>query len=144
MARRFDVPGTLVEQVRDPARGPATADVLVGKASPGGKLQVTFPADATHFPSYDPNCADTSATGNCPLYPGVAGPSPFLAGATTSFRAITGMAVNGIFEGYRWYDKHNVTRARRHPAGGAQARAVQARRPGPRPVRQPDPARDGA
>jgi beta-glucosidase len=39
----------------------------------------------------------------------VAGPSPFLAGATTSYRTITGMAVNGIFEGYRWYDEHNVT-----------------------------------
>jgi len=38
----------------------------------------------------------------------VAGPSPFLAGATTSYRTITGMAVNGIFEGYRWYDEHNV------------------------------------
>jgi beta-glucosidase len=89
--------------------GPATADVLLGRASPGGKLPVTFPADATHFPSYDPNCTDTSATGNCPMYPGVAGPSPFLAGATTSFRTITGMAVNGIFEGYRWYDEHSVT-----------------------------------
>jgi beta-glucosidase len=89
--------------------GQATADILLGKADPGGKLPITFPADATHFPSYDPNCTDTSAIGNCPLYPGVAGPSPFLAGATTSFRTITGMAVNGIFEGYRWYDEHNVT-----------------------------------
>ncbi len=89
--------------------GQATADVLLGKADPGGRLPVTFPADATHFPSSDPNCTDTSVTGNCPLYPGVAGPSPFLAGATTSFRTITGMAVNGIFEGYRWYDEHNVT-----------------------------------
>jgi beta-glucosidase len=88
--------------------GPATADVLLGKADPGGKLPVTFPADATHFPSYDPNCTDTSVTGNCPLYPGAAGSSPFLAGATTSYRTITGMAVNGIFEGYRWYDEHNV------------------------------------
>jgi beta-glucosidase len=89
--------------------GQATADVLLGKADPGGKLPVTFPPDATHFPSYDPACTDTSATGNCPLYPGTAGPSPFLAGATTSYRTITGMAVNGIFEGYRWYDEHNVT-----------------------------------
>ena len=88
--------------------GLATADVLLGRADPGGKLPVTFPQDATHFPSYDPGCTDTSVTGNCPLYPGVAGPSPFLAGATTSYRTITGMAVNGIFEGYRWYDEHNV------------------------------------
>jgi beta-glucosidase len=89
--------------------GPATADVLLGKADPGGKLPVSFPADATHFPSYDPGCTDTSVTGNCPLYPGTAGPSPFLPGATTSYRTITGMAVNGIYEGYRWYDEHNLT-----------------------------------
>jgi beta-glucosidase len=89
--------------------GQVTAGVLLGKANPGGKLPVTFPADATHFPTYDPDCTDTSVTGNCPLYPGVAGPSPFLPGATTSYRTITGMAVNGIFEGYRWYDEHNVT-----------------------------------
>ena len=117
--------------------GEATADVLLGKADPGGRLPVTFPADATHFPTYDPGCTDTSSTGNCPLYPGVVGPSPFLSGATTSFRTITGMAVNGIFEGYRWYDEHHVAplypfgyglsyadfaysglRARRAPDGG--------------------------
>ena len=89
--------------------GAATANVLLGTVDPGGKLPVTFPADATHFPTYDPNCTDTSSTGNCPLYPGVVGPSPFLPGATTSFRILTGMQVNGIYEGYRWYDEHAVT-----------------------------------
>lgn len=88
--------------------GPATANVLLGAMDPGGKLPITFPADATHFPTYDPNCTDTSATGNCPLYPGVAGPSPFLPGATTSYRTITAMQVNGIYQGYRWYDQHDV------------------------------------
>jgi beta-glucosidase len=80
----------------------------LGRAEPGGRLPVTFPPDATHFPSFDPGCTETAPTGNCPLYPGVVGPSPFLPGATTSFRTITGMAVNGIFEGYRWYDEHGV------------------------------------
>jgi beta-glucosidase len=89
--------------------GPATANVLLGAVDPGGKLPITFPADATHFPTYDPNCTDTSATGNCPLYPGVVGPSPFLPGATTSFRFLTAMQVNGIDQGYRWYDQHDVT-----------------------------------
>jgi beta-glucosidase len=88
--------------------GPATANVLVGAVDPGCKLPVSFPADGTHFPTYDPNCTDASATGNCPLYPGVVGPSPFLPGATTSFRTITAMQVNGIDQGYRWYDARDV------------------------------------
>src|SRR6266545_4045189 len=88
--------------------GPATANVLVGKVDPGGKLPITFPADATHFPTYDPNCTDTSATGDCPIYPGVVGPSPFLPGTTTTYRTLTAMQVNGIDQGYRWYDQHKV------------------------------------
>jgi beta-glucosidase len=90
--------------------GPATADVLLGSANPGGKLPETFPADATHFPTFDPNCTDTSATGNCPLYPGVEQPG-FISGLH-SYRQITELDAtsgNGIFQGYRWYDKHNVT-----------------------------------
>ena len=47
--------------------GPATADVLLGNANPGGHLPVTFPADATHFPSFDPNCRPGDAGGLRPL-----------------------------------------------------------------------------
>jgi beta-glucosidase len=90
--------------------GPATANVLLGTTDPGGKLPETFPSDATHFPTYDPGCTDTSATGNCPLYPGVEQPG-FLSGLhgyrqTTELDAGSG---NGIFQGYRWYDEHGVT-----------------------------------
>jgi beta-glucosidase len=86
--------------------GPATADLLMGNANPGGKLPVTFPADATHYPQYDPNCTDTSTNGNCPLYPGVA-QTGFLGTDPHSYRTID-FTTNGIFVGYRWYDKHNV------------------------------------
>jgi beta-glucosidase len=83
--------------------GPATADVLLGKANPGGHLPVSFPADATHFPTYDPNCAVTPV-GSCPLYPGVVIP-PHSYRETTNLDAASG---NGIFQGYRWYDRHDV------------------------------------
>jgi beta-glucosidase len=89
--------------------GSATANVLFGRANPGGRLPVTIPTSADRTPMYDPKCTDTSPTGNCPMYPGVVGPSPFLPGATTGYRTITGMQVNGIYEGYRWYDKKGVT-----------------------------------
>jgi beta-glucosidase len=86
--------------------GPATANVLRGRSNPGGKLPETFPASATAFPTYDPGCTDTSITGNCPLYPGVAMPG-FVSGLH-GYRTITAMDVNGIFQGYRWYDEHHV------------------------------------
>src|SRR5262249_23212857 len=84
--------------------GPATADVLLGNPNPGGPLPVTFPADNTHFPSFDPNCNPATLAG-CDRYPGVI-QSPH------SYRTITDMdatAGNGIFQGYRWYDKNGVT-----------------------------------
>ena len=92
------------------AGGPATANVLLGVTNPGGKLPETFPADATHFPTYDANCTDTSSTGNCPIYPGVAQPG-FISG-NHGYREITNLDMasgNGIIQGYRWYDQHGVT-----------------------------------
>jgi beta-glucosidase len=92
------------------AGGPATANVLLGTTNPGGKLPMTFPASGTALPTYDPNCADTSSTGNCPIYPGVARPG-WVSGLH-GYREITALDMasgNGLFEGYRWYDKHAVT-----------------------------------
>jgi beta-glucosidase len=83
----------------------ATADALLGRDNPSGKLPVTFP-DGTKFPTFDPGCTDTSITGNCPLYPGTAQPG-FVSGLH-SYRTITNQLTNGIFQGYRWYDKHDV------------------------------------
>jgi beta-glucosidase len=71
--------------------GWATADVLLGRAGPGGRLPVTFPAAE----------ADTPVAGDPDRYPGVP-----LAGAPA------GQTVQhyseGILAGYRWYDHQGI------------------------------------
>jgi beta-glucosidase len=64
--------------------GPATANVLVGSAVPGGKLPMTFPAHESDAPTA------TSAL----RYPGVNNQEYYS---------------EGIFVGYRWYDQNNIT-----------------------------------
>jgi beta-glucosidase len=86
--------------------GVATANVLVGRVNPSGKSPVTFPASGTQVPQFDPSCTDPAVTGNCPLYPGVAGIGNL--GTPTSYRSID-YTTNGIFTGYRWYDKNDQT-----------------------------------
>jgi beta-glucosidase len=60
----------------------ATAAVLVGDAAPGGRLPVTFPKRAEDAPTFPTD-----------RYPGIDG---------------KGAYSEGIFVGYRWYDKQNV------------------------------------
>jgi beta-glucosidase len=63
--------------------GQATADLLLGRAVPGGKLPVTFPAREADTP-----------TATSPLrYPGVNGQEYYS---------------EGIFVGYRWYDQQRI------------------------------------
>jgi beta-glucosidase len=91
--------------------GPATARILLGEVNPGGKLPVTFPADPTRIPTFGADCnpgvisTNPPADGNCPLYPGV-----FLPGFVTglhSYKTID-FTTNGIFQGYRWYDRFEI------------------------------------
>ena len=80
------------------ASGPATAAVLAGEVSPGGKSPVTFPLSVEQLPEWDPGCTDARPDGNCPKYPGVAQ-------AGEPFRTLDYSAV-GTLNGYRWYDRN--------------------------------------
>ncbi|MDB4885238.1 MAG: glycoside hydrolase family 3 domain protein [Gemmatimonadetes bacterium] len=62
--------------------GAATADLLLGRASPGGRLPVTFPLRATDAPTAAPE-----------RYPGIRGIELYS---------------EGVFVGYRWYDEHGI------------------------------------
>jgi beta-glucosidase len=91
--------------------GPATARILLGDANPSGKLPVTVPTDASHIPTFSADCnpaaisANPPADGNCPLYPGVFEPG-FVSG-DHSYKTID-FTMNGLFQGYRWYDHFAV------------------------------------
>jgi len=79
-----DVPAILDTWYPGQEGGPATADLLIGAAVPGGKLPVTFPARESDAP-----------TATSPLrYPGVNGQEYYS---------------EGIFVGYRWYDQQGIT-----------------------------------
>jgi beta-glucosidase len=113
--------------------GPATANVVLGNVNPSGKTPVTFPdalapigqrfpqdtqpapcADNTGGPSYygQGNQPLPGNPGNCPLYPGIYTPG-FLGVNSHGYRTINysdgelgGVQGNGIFQGYRWFDKN--------------------------------------
>jgi beta-glucosidase len=71
--------------------GGATADILLGLANPSGKLPVTFPAAE----------GDTPTAGSLERYPGV--PLPGAPAGQTVERYS-----EGIFVGYRWYDRQSI------------------------------------
>jgi beta-glucosidase len=106
-----DVRGILEMWYPGQRGGPATANVLLGKVNPGGKLPVTFPANPGNMPTVSTGCTPAAITsnppndGNCPLYPGVFQPG-FVSG-NHSYKTIDYLT-DGIFRGYRWYDQFRV------------------------------------
>ena len=66
--------------------GAALARVLFGDVDPGGRLPVTFPPSDTQYPT----------AGDPAAYPGI--------GSDVFYD-------EGVFVGYRWYDRHGVTPA---------------------------------
>ena len=73
--------------------GWATADLLAGRAAPGGKLPVTFPAKLADAPARAPGHPERI---DPPTEPGMSGTNPDAPQVTYS---------ESIFVGYRWYDR---------------------------------------
>jgi beta-glucosidase len=88
--------------------GYATANVLLGKTDPAGRLPFTWPAALDQGPANQPathpertsNGVDSS--GNYCTNPGGGGPISSGPVCTTTY-------TEGIFEGYRYYDQQNET-----------------------------------
>lgn len=76
--------------------GWATADLLTGRASPGGKLPVTFPARLEDAPARAPGHPERI---DPPTAPGMSGTNPDAPPVTFS---------EGISVGYRWYDEQAI------------------------------------
>jgi beta-glucosidase len=77
------VEGVLQAWYQGAATGTSVANVLYGDAEPGGRLPVTFPADETQGPSTYTGGKNDSANG------------------TIHYD-------EGIYVGYKWYDKHRA------------------------------------
>jgi len=82
---RDSVKGVLEAWYPGEEGGAALASVLFGDVDPGGRLPVTFPADANNYPT----------AGDPTAYPG---------GTDVLYK-------EGVFVGYRWYDEHGIAPA---------------------------------
>ncbi len=76
--------------------GWATADLLLGRAGPGGRLPVTFPKRPEDTPALAPGHPERWATPPPPGKSGIDAESP-----PVTFS-------EGIAVGYRWYDQQNI------------------------------------
>jgi beta-glucosidase len=88
------------------AAGAATANVLLGRADPAGRLPVTWPASAAQGVADEQGIHPERTTGGlgpagqrCPDPSGPAAGEP---GCTTTYS-------EGLFVGYRWYDEQKLS-----------------------------------
>ena len=78
------------------------------RVNPGGKLPVTFPAGRDALPDVRPQLHRHVDDRQLPAVPGRRAQPGFLPRRTTATARSPALTVNGIFQGYRWYDKHDV------------------------------------
>ncbi len=76
--------------------GWATADLLLGRVNPGGKLPMTFPKRLEDTPAQAPGHPERNAP---PAPPGMSGTNPDAPVVTYS---------EGLAVGYRWYDQERL------------------------------------
>ena len=91
---RHDVDGLLEAWYPGESGGTAIARVLFGKTDPGGRLPATFPRRARDIPT----------AGSPRRYPGVNNQEHY---------------TEGVFVGYRWYDRHHLRPAFPFGFGGS-------------------------
>lgn len=87
------------------AGGEATANVLLGRVDPAGRLPVTWPASAgqgvADQPAAHPERTSAGVGADGHVCPGPAGSAARAGGCTSTYS-------EGIFVGYRWYDERGL------------------------------------
>jgi beta-glucosidase len=93
-----EVPAIVQDWYLGSEAGNSLADVLSGDVDPSGKLPFTFPVSLGDGPIRTES-----------QYPGIAGPNPDKEGTASKYKVIYDEKYSeGIFVGYRWYEKQGI------------------------------------